>query len=124
MVNTSKRIGQIGEEIASRVITRQFKMKIIERNFRSRIGEIDIIALDKNTWVFIEVKTRAVLNAGFPEESVTEYKQDKIRKVALYYLMSQGYNPHHVNYRFDVMSITFTENNYTHPSVKYFKNAF
>ncbi|NLJ37619.1 MAG: YraN family protein [Candidatus Atribacteria bacterium] len=124
MVNTSKRIGQIGEEIASRVITRQFKMKIIERNFRSRIGEIDIIALDKNTWVFIEVKTRAVLNAGFPEESVTEYKQDKIRKVALYYLMSQGYNPHHVNYRFDVMSITFTGDNYTHPSVKYFKNAF
>lgn len=124
MVNTSKRIGQIGEEIASRVITRQFKMKIIERNFRSRIGEIDIIALDKNTWVFIEVKTRAVLNAGFPEESVTEYKQDKIRKVALYYLMSHGYNPHHVNYRFDVMSITFTGDNYTHPSVKYFKNAF
>ncbi len=124
MVNTSKRIGQIGEEIASRAITRQFKMKIIERNFRSRIGEIDIIALDKNTWVFIEVKTRAVLNAGFPEESVTEYKQDKIRKVALYYLMSQGYNPHHVNYRFDVMSITFTGDNYTHPSVKYFKNAF
>lgn len=124
MVNTSKRIGQIGEEIASRAITRQFKMKIIERNFRSRIGEIDIIALDKNTWVFIEVKTRAVLNAGFPEELVTEYKQDKIRKVALYYLMSQGYNPHHVNYRFDVMSITFTGDNYTHPSVKYFKNAF
>lgn len=124
MVNTSKRIGQIGEEIASRAITRQFKMKIIERNFRSRIGEIDIIALDKNTWVFIEVKTRAVLNAGFPEESVTEYKQDKIRKVALYYLMSHGYNPHHVNYRFDVMSITFTGDNYTHPSVKYFKNAF
>jgi len=124
VVNTSKRIGQIGEEIASRAITHQFKMKIIERNFRSRIGEIDIIALDKNTWVFIEVKTRAVLNAGFPEESVTEYKQDKIRKVALYYLMSQGYNPNHVNYRFDVISITFTGDNYIHPSVKYFKNAF
>ncbi len=124
MVNTSKRIGQMGEEIASRIVIRQGKMKIIERNFRSRIGEIDIIALDKNTLVFIEVKSRAVLNAGFPEESVTEYKQDKIRKVALYYLISQGYNPNHTNYRFDVISITFNGDNYAHPSVKYYINAF
>jgi putative endonuclease len=114
----------MGEEIASRIVIRQGKMKIIERNFRSRIGEIDIIALDKNTLVFIEVKSRAVLNAGFPEESVTEYKQDKIRKVALYYLISQGYNPHHTNYRFDVISITFNGDDYAHPSVKYYINAF
>jgi len=122
--NTSKRIGQIGEEIASHVITRQGKMKIIERNYRSRLGEIDIIARDQNTLVFIEVKTRAVLNAGFPEESVTEYKQNKIRKVALYYLINHGYNPNNVNYRFDVVSITFIGEDGTRPNIKYFKNAF
>jgi len=122
--NTSKRIVQIGEEIASHVITRQGKMKIIERNYRSRLGEIDIIARDQNTLVFIEVKTRAVLNAGFPEESVTEYKQNKIRKVALYYLINHGYNPNNVNYRFDVVSITFIGADGTRPNIKYFKDAF
>ena len=124
MESTSKRIGQMGEEIASRIVARQGKMKIIERNYRSRIGEIDIIARDHNTLVFIEVKTRATLNAGFPEESVTEHKQEKIRKVALYYLMSHGCNPNHVNYRFDVISITFTGDDYAHPSINYYKNAF
>jgi len=124
VVNTSKRIGQMGEEIASRIVIRQGKMKIIERNFRSRIGEIDIIARDRNTLVFIEVKTRAVLNAGFPEDSVTQYKQEKIRKVALYYLMSHGYNPNYIVFRFDVVSITFTGNDFAHPSIKYYKNAF
>jgi len=122
--NLSKRIGKKGEEIASHMITKQCKMKIIERNYRTRMGEIDIIAVDQKTLVFIEVKSRATLNAGFPEESVTESKQNKIRNVALYYLITHGYNPHNVHYRFDVVSITFWNDDFSLQSIKYFKNAF
>ena len=119
----SKRVGRQGEDIASQVIQGRCKMKIVEKNFRARMGEIDIIARDHNTLVFIEVKSRVTLNAGFPEESVTENKQKKIRNVALYYLISHGYNPYDVNFRFDVISITFLDG-FSHPSIKYFKNAF
>ena len=124
MEGSYKRVGQKGEEIASHIITHRFKMKIVERNYRTRIGEIDIIAREQNTLVFVEVKSRVSLTAGYPEESINEHKQSKIRKVALYYLISHGFNPHNLIYRFDVVSITFLGDDFSHPSIKYFKNAF
>jgi len=60
--------------------------RILERNFRCRMGEIDIIASDNNVLIFIEVKYRGTGTSGGPEAAVTPEKQRTICKVALYYM--------------------------------------
>ena len=77
--------------------------QILETNYKNRIGEIDIIAKDKNYLVFVEVKTRSSRMFGDPEEAVTDYKQEKIRAVAELYLVSNKKTDE--NCRFDVVSI-------------------
>lgn len=87
-----KKIGQVGENIAARIIKQQ-GYTIIERNFKRRIGEIDIIAEKNGALVFFEVKT-AYLREGEPksfqwvylEEKIHPKKQGKIRRVAMLYL--------------------------------------
>jgi putative endonuclease len=76
---------------------------VLSRNFRTRTGEIDLIACKNNTLVFVEVKTRRNQAFGLPFESVNHQKQVKIRKTALAYLASQAHA--FQNYRFDVISI-------------------
>lgn len=76
--------GQIGESIASNLLRRQ-GYTILETNFRVRFGEIDIIALDGDTLVFVEVKARWSDRFGAPEEAVTFRKLRIISKVASYY---------------------------------------
>ena len=61
--------------------------KILERNFRNRSGEIDIIAKDGEYFCFVEVKYRTTNDFGSPLEAVDYRKQNQIRKVAMYYLM-------------------------------------
>lgn len=63
-------------------------MTIVERNFRTRYGEIDLIGLHEGYLVFAEVKYRAGLSCGFPEEAVTKAKQRTICKVAEWYLLT------------------------------------
>lgn len=69
------------------------KYKILTQNYKNKIGEIDIIALDKDVIVFVEVKQRNTLRFGRPSEAVNMRKQDKIRKVASLYLLQ--------NHKFD-----------------------
>lgn len=78
--------GLIGENIACEYII-QDGMEIIERNFRCKMGEIDIIAKDKDELVFIEVKTRGQKKYGTPSEAVGKTKKKHIYRVAEYYLM-------------------------------------
>ena len=78
--------------------------KILERNFRCKIGEIDIIALHKGYLVFIEVKYRKDSAAGHPLEAVDYQKQNKIRYTAQYY-MYKNRIPENTPCRFDVVSI-------------------
>ena len=66
------------------------------------MGEIDIVALDKGTMVFVEVKTRRTNEYGCPQESVTRSKQQRMRKVALIYLKKNGWEG---DCRFDIISI-------------------
>lgn len=82
-----KEIGEIGEKYACDYL-KQKQYKILERNFRCKQGEIDIIALDnkEKELVFIEVKSRTNLECGFPSESVTKNKQKHIYKSAEYYI--------------------------------------
>lgn len=103
---TASRLGKSGEDVAAKHL-RKKKYKIIERGFRLFRGEIDIIAYDKKTLVFCEVKTRQSTKFGRPEEAVTPAKQRQLRKIA------EGYCAFHkladVACRFDVLSVLFDE---------------
>lgn len=98
-------LGRSGEEIACRYLLEK-KYDIVARGFRMFRGEIDIIARDGATLVFIEVKARADESHGRPEESVTPGKQRQIRKVARGYLVEHP-SPD-VDCRFDVIAILFS----------------
>ncbi|NLJ88166.1 MAG: YraN family protein [Epulopiscium sp.] len=95
-------IGDWGEDIALEFLKKQ-GVKIIEKNFSCKIGEIDIIAEEDDYLLFIEVKYRSDLSYGYPREAVTYYKQRTISKVALWYL--KKYNLWHRSCRFDVLEI-------------------
>lgn len=81
-----KNVGNVGEDIATKYLEEK-GYEIIERNFVCKLGEIDIIAQDKDEIVFIEVKTRKVLSYGKPADSVNEEKQKHIYRAAEYYLL-------------------------------------
>ena len=78
-------VGKAGEEIAKQYLKKK-GYKILEQNFTSNIGEIDIIAKHKGVYVFIEVKYRNSDCFGLPREAVNTYKQNKIRAVANTYI--------------------------------------
>lgn len=112
----NKAKGSIGESLAVKYIKKHLKYKIIETNYSCMLGEIDIIAKDKNTYVFIEVKYRESASFGMPREAVTPYKQNKIRKVAISYLKLHSLYDE-VDIRFDVVDILCEE-------ITYIDNAF
>ncbi len=100
---TSKSIGDIGEERA-RDFLQKNGIKIIKSNFKCKVGEIDIIAEDNSSLIFIEVKYRKSDKFGAPSEMVTYHKQKKIILTAQLYLQK---HPKLANKacRFDVISI-------------------
>ena len=83
-----KNVGDIGENFAAGLLENS-GYQIIERNYITRAGEIDIIALKDGVIHFVEVKTRNGNQYGYPSESVTTAKQRKIRKSAEIYLQSR-----------------------------------
>jgi len=113
-------IGNIGEEIASKYLEKK-GYKIRERNYRTFLGEIDIISEHKGIIIFVEVKTRTSNSYGYPEEAININKQKKIIKNATYYLTK--FNLWKINSRFDVISINL-DNNKTVKNIKHIKNAF
>ncbi len=94
--------GKKGEDIAA-VYLRKKGYRIVERNYRCRYGEIDIIAMDAGDIVFVEVKSRKSESFGSPEEAVSIVKQKKISNVALNYLQEKGITDH--NARFDIVAV-------------------
>ena len=81
----NKITGQCGEDAAALLLKKK-GYRILEQNYKNKIGEIDIIALDNDTIVFIEVKTRSDDFFGAPSEAVNQKKREKYYKVALEYL--------------------------------------
>ena len=79
-------------------------LAVVERNFRCRLGEVDIVARDGATLVFVEVKYRNNALSGAPREAVDRAKQIQISKTALFYLSMKGYNES-VGCRFDVVTL-------------------
>lgn len=98
--------GSRGEAIARRFL-RKNGFKIKEMNFKTRFGEIDIIAADGDDLVFIEVKTRHGLSHGAPQASVGRQKQRHITRAARQYLIEKGFDENSISVRFDVVGIEF-----------------
>ncbi|MFC1704235.1 YraN family protein [Candidatus Omnitrophota bacterium] len=119
MSRARKTLGESGEALAVEHLTK-LGYRIIEKNFRSRLGEIDIIAKQKNTICFIEVKTRSDLKKGYPQEAITKRKQHHLTRVALGYLKENGLMDKSA--RFDVVSILKRED--ATPAIDIIKNAF
>ncbi len=104
MTDKGKRLGERGEDAAAAFLERA-GMEIVERNWRAPTGgEIDIVALDGDTVVLVEVKTRKNSTKGSPEEAVTPAKQRRYRKLAKAYQAHMG--TVEVPLRFDVIAIT------------------
>lgn len=77
-------IGQAGENQAV-IHLQKIGYKILSRNFRTKFGEIDIIARDDNTLVFVEVKNRSSLNYGYPEDAITNAKLHRLNLAIQFY---------------------------------------
>jgi putative endonuclease len=97
-----KELGKKGEEHALRFLKKK-GYRIIEKNYVCKMGEMDIIGKEKDTLVFIEVKTRASTEFGPPQLAVHSSKQRQLSKVALNYLNEKRLND--VKARFDVVAI-------------------
>ncbi len=102
MTLARQKLGRTGERLASKHLEKA-GYQIIERNYRTRSGEIDLIAMDGEILVFIEVKTRSSNRFGDPLEAVTPAKCRQIARVALEYLSRGGYRG--CPARFDVVAV-------------------
>ena len=111
-------LGKWGESQAADYLQAR-GLRIICRNFRCPLGEIDIIAQDDDCLVFCEVKTRSSSQYGFPQEAVSRAKQQKIAQVALWYLSNQAIT---VDVRFDVVAITRSSS--AKPEIEWLPAAF
>ncbi|MBT8352485.1 MAG: YraN family protein, partial [Deltaproteobacteria bacterium] len=110
--------GRAGESLAVDHLKKN-GYTIVALNFRTKLGEIDIIAKEKGAIAFIEVKARRSDQFGNPKWAVTPQKQKKISMVALQYLKTTGQS--NAKARFDVVSIISSHDN---PSIEIVKNAF
>ena len=118
MLDHRRQLGKSGESIAIKHLI-QNGYRILERNYRNDLGEIDIIAQDKDTLVFIEVKARRSYRFGDPKYSITQKKQRKISMVALSYLKAT--KQERAKARFDVVAIGPGED---HSDIEIVRNAF
>jgi putative endonuclease len=118
MLNKKQKLGEQGEAIAVGQL-KKAGYKIIETNYRTKLGEIDIIAKDKDTIVFVEVKARRSVHFGSPKWAVTPKKQKKISIVALAYLKSTHQGT--AKARFDVVTVLLNRDK---PRIEIIKNAF
>ncbi len=118
MKDPRRQLGNAGEDLAAAALREQ-GYKILERNYVAPPGEVDLIARLGKTYVFIEVKTRKNDRFGAPQEAVSAAKQNKLRRVADYYLKQKRLGE--VEVRFDVVGILMGEEG---PQVEIIKEAF
>lgn len=109
--------GKFGEKLARDYLINK-GYKIIDINYRNKIGEIDIIAIHKEILIFIEVKSRTSNNYGYPYEAVNYKKQQKIVNSSLIYIKSKSYDK--FQYRYDIIEVYLTNNS----KINHIENAF
>lgn len=97
-----KETGRAGENAAAHYLTEK-GYTILERNWSTRLGELDIIASEKEQIIFVEVRTTSGVRFGFGYQSVDIRKQQKVRRLALQYIQQKRLE--HLPIRFDVVSV-------------------
>ncbi len=116
---TTKQTGDYGESLAVRFLQDQ-GYKVLERNFRIRGGEIDIVCEEGEDLVFVEVKTRHTHEFGPPAEAVTPFKIRFLARAALFYLLKN--NQEDARYRIDVVTVDFAKDKFK-PEIELIKNV-
>lgn len=116
-MNNNIKKGMFGENKAVKYLMSK-GYRIIDRNYRTKIGEIDIIAIKSKVLIFIEVKTRSSTNYGFPYEAVNRRKQEKIVKSSLIYMKHKGLEDWQT--RYDIIEV-FLQNKL---KINHIENAF
>lgn len=116
---SNSKLGARGEALAALYLT-DGGLEIVDRNWRCKYGELDIVARDGDVMVFVEVKTRSGTGYGTPAESVTYVKQLRIRRLALAWLDERG-SPW-VRLRFDVVAIVMPRDG--DPVVSHLRGVF
>lgn len=106
LVKTQQELKVLGEDAAARLLEKQ-GMTVLARNWRSRFGELDLVAMDGSTLVFVEVKCRSTDRLYDPALAVDYRKQQRIRRLAGAYLAVE--NPDYEDCRFDVVSVVARE---------------
>jgi putative endonuclease len=112
-------LGQRGEEAAARFLRKQ-GYKILEKNLRLGRNEVDILARQGDTLVFVEVRTRSQADAIAPEDTVGYTKQQHLRNAAQFYLAQHGDEESY--YRFDVISVILPADG--KPQITHYPDAF
>jgi len=120
MRNARKELGAKGEGLAAKFLKRR-GYRIIQRNYRCKLGEIDIIAERDRTTVFVEVRSKQTEGFGPPQYSITAAKRRQISKVALSYIREK--NLVGQSCRFDVIAVTFSSES-RRPGIEHIENAF
>lgn len=119
---TTKEIGRAAEDTACRYLQQQ-GLKLVERNYHCRQGEIDLIMRDDITTVFVEVRYRASRSYGSAAETVTSRKQGKILASAQHYLQ-QNKRAANQPCRFDVIALSADALQGKHNAIEWISNAF
>ena len=115
----SAKAGALSEDVAA-LYLQENNLLVLQRNFRCKLGEIDIIAKDANCVIFAEVRFRKNDNYGSAAESVTNSKQKKIIRAAKFYLQTKILATD-LNFRFDVIAISQSIES---PKIEWIKDAF
>ena len=116
---TTKETGQKGEILAEAFLKKK-GYRIVERNFKCKFGEIDLIAYKKKVLSFVEVKTRLSSDFGEPFDASNKAKQKKLSRLADYYIYKKKI-PSSVPCQFDVVAILLDKDN---PEIQFIPNAF
>lgn len=112
--------GQQTETIAANYLLEQ-GLLFIDKNFHSKLGEIDLLMSDQQVLVFIEVKYRKHQQFGGAIAAISKTKQKKIRQTAYFYLQQANLNAYNTPCRFDVVTL---QGNIERPQITWLKNAF
>ena len=120
MLDSRKEVGAKGEKLAVKFLKRK-GYKIVQRNYTCKLGEIDIVARQDGTVIFVEVKTRRTQEFGPPQSAITAAKKKQISRVALWYVKEKKFMDQ--SCRFDVIGITFSPES-RKPRVEHIENAF
>jgi putative endonuclease len=110
-------LGILGENIAADYLQKK-GLQIVERNYRCRLGELDIIARQGGYLVFVEVRTRSSALCGLPQESITATKIKKVRRLAQAYMAQRSLS--NIDVRFDVVAVYCAEET----TITHIENAF